>query len=50
MLFDEISFVFALQIHTPAGDLVLKFLFLVVIAFAKNIDRFGIRDAFELII
>ena len=31
MFFNEIALVFALQIHAPARDLVLKFLFLIVI-------------------
>src|SRR5689334_12318552 len=50
MFLHEISFVFALEVHSPSRDRVLKFLFLVVIAFLQNLDRLGIRKPLKIVI
>ena len=42
MFFNQIALMFTLQIHAPSLDLVLKFLFLIVIAFAQDLDGLGI--------
>src|SRR5690349_9816973 len=50
MLFHEVTFMFALQVHTPAGNLVLKFLFLIIITFLQYADSFSICYALKIIV